>query len=237
MIENLPHKEVLCEIENPVCDICGANMVKIGKELVRSELNIVPEQVYVIDYYRAVYKCTECEENGPDYKPGFKKAEAPAPMLKKCQVSAGNLHTICSRNTSLEYRFTGSSNIGKHKELGRTTLANWIIRSSRLFVPLVERIRILFFQEDIIHADETEVRVLKRDGKQVDGVSRQWVFCSGKDSAHKMSLYYYRPTRSAKVVTEILGDYKGYLQTDGYSAYNAAEKAIRVGCWAHAKRK
>ncbi len=66
-------------------------------------------------------------------------------------------------------------------------------------------------QEDIIHADETEVRVLKRDGRQVDGVSRQWVFCSGKDSAHKMSLYYYRPTRLGKVVTEIPRDYSGYL--------------------------
>ena len=27
------------------------------------------------------------------------------------------------------------------------------------------------------------------------------------------------------------------LQTDGYASYNAAVKAIRVGCWAHARRK
>lgn len=64
-----------------------------------------------------------------------------------------------------------------------------------------------------------------------------WVFCSGRDSERKMSLYYYHATRSGKVVEKILGDYSGYLQTDGYSAYNAAEKAVRVGCWAHARRK
>lgn len=35
----------------------------------------------------------------------------------------------------------------------------------------------------------------------------------------------------------MLGDYGGYLQTDGYVAYSAAEKAMRIGCWAHARRK
>ncbi len=84
MTENLPHKDVLCEIENPICDVCDANMVKVGKEFVRSELNIVSEQIYIIDYYRDVYKCVECEDNGPDCKPSFKKAETPTPMRGRC---------------------------------------------------------------------------------------------------------------------------------------------------------
>ena len=84
--------------------------------------------------------------------------------------------------------------------------------------------------------DETELRVLKRDGRKVDSQSRMWVFCSGKRSEHKMSLYYHHATRSGKVVEQVIGDYSGYLQTDGYSAYNAAEKATRIGCWAHARR-
>ena len=64
-----------------------------------------------------------------------------------------------------------------------------------------------------------------------------WVFCSGKDSAHKMALYYNHATRSGQVVQDMIGDYSGYLQTDGYSAYNSAVNAVRVGCWAHARRK
>ena len=55
-----------------------------------------------------------------------------------------------------------------------------------------------------------------------------WVFCSGRDSERKMSLYYYHATRSGKVVEKILGDYSGYLHTDGYSAYNAAENTGRL---------
>ena len=94
----------------------------------------------------------------------------------------------------------------------------------------------ILLAEDIIHADETELRVLKRDGQQVDSVSRMWVFCSGCHSEHKMSLYFHHATRSGKVVEQVLGDYSGYLQTDGYSAYNAAVNATRIGCWAHARR-
>lgn len=67
---------------------------------------------------------------------------------------------------------------------------------------------------------------------------KKWsVFCSGKDSEEKMSLYYHHAKRSGKAVEKIIGDYFGYLWTDGYAAYNSSEKAIQVGCWAHARRK
>ena len=65
--------------------------------------------------------------------------------------------------------------------LSRTTMANWIIRSSKWIEPLWNRMMTLLKAEDIIHADESVLRVLKCDGKQVDGQSRCWVFCSGKD--------------------------------------------------------
>lgn len=35
----------------------------------------------------------------------------------------------------------------------------------------------------------------------------------------------------------MLKGFSGYLQTDGYSAYNAVESVTRVVCWAHARRK
>lgn len=64
------------------------------------------------------------------------------------------------------------------------------------------------------------LRVLKFDGKQVDGQSRCWVFCSRKDSERKIVLYLYYPIRSAKVVEQVLSKYVGYLQTDVYAAVN-----------------
>ena len=87
LTENLPHKEVVVEFEgeDKKCDICGAELVCIGKEKLRSELNIVPAQIFVIDYYRNVYKCKECEK-----ETGYAeilKLEAPAAVMKKSMAS------------------------------------------------------------------------------------------------------------------------------------------------------
>jgi len=92
-------------------------------------------------------------------------------------------------------------------------------------------------QKKMFGKSSEQLRVLKRNGQQVDGQSRQWVFCTGKYSDHRMALYYHHATRSAKVVKQILGEYTGFLQTDGCASYNAAVKATHVGCWTHAKRK
>ena len=76
--------------------------------------------------------------------------------------------------------------------------------------------------------------MLKEDGRESKQMSRMWVFCSREKN---IALYQYNPTRSGTVAREMLKDYSGYLQTDGYSAYNAVEKATHVGCFAHARRK
>ena len=61
-----------------------------------------------------------------------------------------------------------------------------------------------------------------------------WMFCSPEKN---IALYQYKPSCGGKVAKEMLKGFSGYLQTDGYSAYNAVESVTRVGCWAHARRK
>ena len=63
LTEGLEHKKVVCELpeQEQICAKCGSTMVRIGEKFVRSELVIVPAQVYVVDYYAASYKCAHCE--------------------------------------------------------------------------------------------------------------------------------------------------------------------------------
>jgi transposase len=53
--------------------------------------------------------------------------------------------------------------------------------------------------------------------------------------------YEYHPTHAASHAKEFLEGYCGYLQTDGYEAYDSALKdlpgIVHVGCFAHARRK
>ena len=237
LTENLEHREVIIELEDKKCKECGSELVVIGKEKLRSELNIVPEQIFVIDYYRNVYKCRECEKASDEAN--IIKPVAPVPVMKKSMASAATVAYVMQEKYQMGVPLFRQEQYWKSKgvELNRNTLANWIIRSSQWFVPLWELMKKELLSEEIIHADETELRVLKRDGKQTDSMSRMWVFTSGKHSDKPMALYKYHPTRSAKVVEYMLGNFAGYLQTDGYSAYNSAINATRIGCWAHARRK
>ena len=176
LTENLTHIKQVCDLDKKECEICGGELTCIGEEFVRSELNIIPAQIYVVDIYRKVYKCEHCSD---DELTNIFKADTPVPVMK------GSMATPAT----------------------------------------------------VAYVMQQKYHVLKRDGTPTNSESRMWVFCSGKDSAHKMALYYHHATRAGQVVTDMIGDYSGYLQTDGYSAYNSAVKAIRVGCWAHARRK
>jgi len=48
------------------------------------------------------------------------------------------------------------------------------------------------------------------------------------------------PSRGQSVADELLMDYQGYLQTDGYAGYDpvcARNRLRHVGCFAHARQK
>ncbi len=51
-----------------------------------------------------------------------------------------------------------------------------------------------------------------------------------------MTLFLYQEGRGSHAVKEMLHDYKGYLQTDGYGVYDHVgkqENVTHLHCWAH----
>jgi transposase len=90
----------------------------------------------------------------------------------------------------------------------------------------------------VVNADETEVRMLKPGhGKAITG------YLSGYagDADHRYVFYDLRPSRSRDGPAEMLADYRGYLQTDGYVVYtslvrHSAGRLVDVACWAHGRR-
>ncbi len=57
-----------------------------------------------------------------------------------------------------------------------------------------------------------------------------WLYRTSGDAEHPIVLYEYQPGRGQDYPKAFLKDFHGYLQTDGYSGYNAIDGAIRVGC-------
>ena len=122
--------------------------------------------------------------------------------------------------------------------LSRTTMANWVIRCSEdYFSRFVARLKEEMLKEDVLHCDETYVKVLKE--KDVSDNSKQymWVYRTGKHSERQIVIYDYNKSRSGDVAKKFLGDFSGYLHTDGYAGYNKLTKVTHCNCWAHLRRK
>jgi len=122
--------------------------------------------------------------------------------------------------------------------VARGTLALWMIRLGDLIVPLMNLMEETQLAHDVLQMDETTVQVLKEDGRAAQTKSRMWVRRGGPPDA-PIILFNYEPTRSGKIAWRLTEDFKGYLQSDGYSGYDAVGKRadiVHVGCLAHARR-
>ncbi len=87
----------------------------------------------------------------------------------------------------------------------------------------------------MIGTDDTSVKVLEPET----------FLCQGSDGSavlsgithHPVIVYDYTPTRARAGPAKFLEGYKGYLQADAYSGYDAFFKPERgmteVGCWMH----
>jgi len=83
-----------------------------------------------------------------------------------------------------------------------------------------------------VNADETTVKVQQKDECRT---GYMWTF-----RADSLISYVFAPSRSGDTPQAILGGTQGALVVDAYSGYNKVASVsgrLRVGCWAHVRRK
>lgn len=124
-------------------------------------------------------------------------------------------------------------------ELSRQTMANWLLDSADLWLkPIYECLHKKLLTHEVLHADETTLQVLHEEGRRPQSKSYMWVYRTSGDAEHPIVLYKYEQGRSGRYSEEFLQGFKGYLHSDGYSAYhNLGSDVINVGCLVHARRK
>ena len=98
-------------------------------------------------------------------------------------------------------------------------MANAVIKGADRFLkPLYNLLCDQLRQEKVVHMDETPFQVLD------SGKSRSyfWVVRTPKEFAnHQIALFHYAPTRSGKVISDVLtSDYSGAVMCDGYGGYS-----------------
>jgi transposase len=79
--------------------------------------------------------------------------------------------------------------------------------------------------------------VLKEKDRDATSTSYMWAYRSGEDSDEPIVLLDYQPGRGQIHPQTFLGDYRGILMSDGYSAWRTLERATHLGCMAHSRRR
>ena len=203
------------------------------------QLEFIPAQVKVIEHVRPKYSCRHCEHNGTEVK--IRIAPVPKTPISKSIATPSLLAQVIT--SKYQYALPLYRQEQMFRQLGidlnRKTLAEWMMRCGDLLEPVYQQLKTKLLEQPVIQADETPVQVLKEDKHRC----YMWVYCTGTDSPSNepgavpnIVLYDYQSSRSGQCARDYLGDYRGYLQVDGYAAYGQTA-AMLSGCWAHARRK
>ncbi len=204
---------------------------------VRQELAIIPAQVKVIKHVQYIYACRHCERE--NITTPVIKAQMPKPILPGSLASPSILAYI------IDEKYTNSQPLYRQEQqfsrldvdLSRQTMSNWILAVADPWLKLIyDQLHVRLLEQNILHADETTLQVLREPGRAAKTKSYMWLYRTGREGP-PIILYDYQTTRASKHPDKFLSGFKGYLQVDGYSGYGKLAGITLVGCFAHARRK
>nr|WP_253894620.1 IS66 family transposase [Myxococcus xanthus] len=121
--------------------------------------------------------------------------------------------------------------------MSRSTLTDLFHQAASVLLPLSQHLLQCIASADVVWADETPLHVL--DVKKTK-LGYLWTFLTQNDAGEWLIGYRFSMGRGGKTPKEVLGGTAGALVVDGYTGYNAVtlpKGRVRVGCWAHCRRR
>jgi len=221
------------------CPECGGDLHVMGREA-RDELKLIPAKAAILRHVRHIYSCRSCEKEATQVP--IVKADIPRPVIKGSIASPEAVAYIASQKFVMGIPLYRQEQEWERNGilLSRQTMSNWLIKATGDWLkPIYERLHELLCAEEVAHADETTVQVLREPGKAAQSKSYMWLYRTGGNAKRQIVLYDYQPSRSGKHPAAFLNSYTGYLHTDGYQVYHSGlpDRITVIGCWAHCRRK
>jgi len=216
----------------PVEDVTG--LKPVGQEITEM-LEYKEGELFVKKYIRPEYIKTASDGTQA------KRIIAPLPNIPiaKSYVGASLLaHLMASKYVDHTPIFRKLQMLSRQKvTIEDNTVNNWFKKGCNLIEPVFEAHERQVLQTNYLAVDETPIKVLD---KTKNGTTHQGYFWVYYNTESRQVLFKYQTGRAATWPKETLKNYQGYLQTDGYAAYNQFDNVAGIttlNCWAHAKRK
>ncbi len=222
------------------CDECGGAFKTLGED-VTEELEYIPGRFVVNRIIRPRRACTCCEV--------IVQAPLPSRPIDKGRPGPGLLaHVLVSKYADHLPLYRQSQIFGRDGvDLERSTLTDWVGRSTALLEPLAEAIGRHVRAGPALFADDTPVKMQapKSDrGAKKTKTARVWAYVRDERAWAGPSppcvWYQFTIDRKGEHPANHLSDYKGWVHADGYAGFNGLfgpDKADEMACMAHIRRK
>ena len=233
LLEDLPVIEVVIEPQG----VDLSQYKRIGEERTRT-LEFEPGKLYVKEIIRPKYGLKDNTALPEGDSSSVVIADLPLLPIYKGLPGATLLTEILLQK--YEYHIPFYRQIREFHHLGlkipETTLAGWFKPTCELLKPLYDELKEQVLSSDYIQVDETTLPVIN---KQSHKAVKEYLWMVRSVMDELVFFYYDDGSRSQRTVMKLLKPFKGYLQSDGYAAYNVfegKEGVCLVACLAHIRR-
>jgi len=228
------------------CPDCGGDLRVLGED-VSEMIDMIAAQLKVIEIARIKKSCRRCEKIVQEPAPSrpIPRSMAGPGLLAYILTSKFDDHVPLYRQHEIFERMGA--------DIPDTTLVDWCGAAMRTLTPLIERIEADIMTSDILHADDTPIRVLDRSAKSKGlgkGVKQGRIWTYVRDqrpwsgAAPPGAVYYFSPDRKGEHPRKHLKNSAGILQADAYTGFKAlyenradgSAQFREAACWAHLRR-
>ena len=230
------HLERQEEILSPgdACGDCGGALKTLGED-VTEELEYVPGHFVVKRIVRPRMTCTCCD--------AFAQAELPSRPITRGRPGPGLLaHVLVGKYCDHLPLYRQSEIYARDKvDLHRSTLTDWVGRSTALMAPLAAHIGKLVRAGPALFADDTPVKMQAKGKAQT---ARLWSYVRDErpwcGQAPPCVWYQFSVDRKGEHPSSHLKGYKGVIHADGFTGFNGlfgTDRASEQACMVHVRRK
>ena len=228
------HDEVLSPGDD--CTRCGGKLKTLGED-VTEELEYVPGRFVVNRIVRPRKACAGCE--------AIVQTPLPSRPIERGRPGPGLLaHVLVSKYADHLPLYRQSQIYAREGiDLDRSTMADWVGRSTALLEPLADEIGRIVRRGDALFADDTPVK-MQAPGNKKTKTARVWTYVRDErpwsGSSPPCAWYQFTIDRKGEHPVHHLAGYKGWVHADGYSGFNGLfghNKADEMACMAHVRRK
>jgi transposase len=232
---HLPRQETVLA-PGDACAACGGKLKPLGED-VTEELDYVPGRFVVNRIVRPRLACTCCE--------AICQAPLPSRPIERGRPGPGLLAHVLVAKYGDHLPLYRQSQIFEREgiDLNRSTLADWVGKSTALLEPLADAIGRHVLGGSAIFADDTPIK-LQAPGTGKTKTARIWTYVRderpwlGPDPP--AACYRFTVDRKGEHPASHLRGFQGWMHADGYAGFNELYRSggVReVACLAHIRRK